>query len=106
MGGGGEGQVVWGGGGGLKVGGTEVLCRRGMVGQERRRKIKLFKCQTSSKYLCLHPPSILSQSLITFISVLTGLYTLTECPLYRNTNTYSGPENDQVKNVDLATEKS
>ena len=60
-------------------------------------KIRLFECQTSSKYLCLRPPSILSWSLITFISVLTGLYTLTECPLHRNTNTYTGPESNQIK---------
>ena len=81
-----------------------------MVGQTkikqngRKRKTRLFKCQTSSKYLCLRPPSSLSRSLITFISVLTGLYTLTECPLHRNTNTYTGPENNQVIIVDLATE--
>ena len=83
-----------------------------MVGQKHKKqngsriKIRLFKCQTSNKYLCLRPPSILSRSIITFISVLTGLYTLTECPLHRNTNTYTGPENNQVKNVDLVTEKS
>ena len=40
----------------------------------------------------------------TFISVLTELYT--ECPHYRNTQIYTGPESNQVKNVDLATEKS
>ena len=95
---------------GVTTGGTGVPSRR--VGQTknkqngRRRNIRLSKCQTSSKYLCLRPPSILSRSLITFISVLTGLYTLTECPLHRNTNAYTGPKNNQVKNVDLATEKS
>ena len=72
----------------------------------RRRKIKLSECQTSSNSLRLRPPSILSRSFITFTSQLTGLHTLTECPLHRNTNTYTGPENNQVKNVDLATEKS
>ena len=83
-----------------------------MVGQTkhkqngRRRKIRLFKCQTSSKYLCLRPLSFLSRSLITFTSVLTGLCTLTECPLHGNTNTCTGPENNHVTNVDLATEKS
>ena len=63
---------------------------------------------SSIKYLCLLPSSLLSQPLMqqeeTFISVLTGLYT--ECPHYRNTQTYTGPESNQVKIVDLATEKS
>ena len=65
----------------------------------RRRKIRLLKSQTSS---------LLSRSLMqqeeTFISVLTGLYT--ECRHHRSTQTYTGQENNQVKNVDLATEKS
>ena len=64
------------------------------------------------KYLSLHPSSLLSVSLSlslmqqeeTFISALTGLYT--ECLHHRNTHTYVGPENNQVKNVVLATEKS
>ena len=42
----------------------------------------------------------------TAISVLTDLYQFTECPLHRSTKTYTGPENSQLKNVDLATEKS
>ena len=58
------------------------------------------------KYLCLRPPSLLSRSRMTLISVLTGLYTLSECPLHRNTKTYTRPENNQAKNVDLAIEKS
>ena len=39
-----------------------------------------------------------------FISMPTGLYM--ECPHHRNTQTYTGPESSQAKNVDLATEKS
>ena len=31
---------------------------------------------------------------------------VTECPHHRNTHTYTGLESNQVKNVDLATEKS
>ena len=67
----------------------------------RRRKIRLFKCQTSNTSAYSNFPSLMQQE-ETFISVLTGLYT--ECPHYRNTQTYTGPESNQVKNVDLATE--
>ena len=76
-----------------------------MVGQTKQEKKNKIVQVSNFKQVPV-PPSTLSRSLITFISVLTGLYTLTECPLHRNTKPYTGQENNQVKNVDLATEKS
>ena len=78
--------------------------------QTKRKETKNRTVQVSDKYLCLRAPSLLSRSLTkqeeSVISALTGLYQLTECPLHRNTKTYTQPENDQFKIVDLATEKS
>ena len=58
---------------------------------ERKEKKNKIVQVSNIKYLCLLPSSLLSRSLMqqeeTFISVLTGLYT--ECPQYRNTQTYT-----------------
>ena len=69
----------------------------------RRRKIRLFKCQVPVPAPIFPSLSVIHQE-ETFISVLTGLYM--ECPHHRNTQIFTGPESNQVKNVDLATEKS
>ena len=77
--------------------------------KNKRKEKKNTIIQVSDiKYLCLLPSFVLSPPLMqqeeTFISMPTGLYM--ECPHHRNTQTYTGPESNQAKNVDLATGKS